>query len=149
MYRSKYYSAQYNCGHRIVFQAPYWSCDGAIEYVFNSLQTRLQMKINGVDSVFQLVNKINVIIRGMPSFKRYFLHVGFGVVTGISPPKATNMPTCCATCRHVGAVMSATSSLLGSSDTVSMSCRHDNYPTCLHTSAKKLLIVLQYYATIK
>ena len=49
----------------------------AIEYVFNTLQTRLQMGINGVDNVFQLVNKINVIIGGMPSFKRYFLHVGF------------------------------------------------------------------------
>jgi hypothetical protein len=66
-------------GHRVVFRAPYWywSCDGAIEYVFNTLQTRLQMEINGVDSVFQLVNKINVIIGGMPSFKRYFLHLGF------------------------------------------------------------------------
>ena len=60
--------------HRVVFQVPYWFCDGAIEYVFN---TRLQMEINGVDNVFQLVNKINVIIGGMPSFKRYFLHVGF------------------------------------------------------------------------
>jgi hypothetical protein len=37
----------------------------------------LQMEINGVDNVFQLVNKINVIIGGMPSLKRYFLHVGF------------------------------------------------------------------------
>jgi len=67
----------YARGHHIVFRAPYWSCDGAIEYVFNTLQTRLQMEINGVDSVFQLVNKINVIIGGMPSFKRYVLHVGF------------------------------------------------------------------------
>ncbi len=67
----------YADGHHVVFRAPYWSCDGAIEYVFNTLQTRLQMEINGVDNVFQLVNKINVIIGGMPSFKRYFLHVGF------------------------------------------------------------------------
>lgn len=67
----------YARGHRIVFRAPYWSCDGVIEYVFNSIQTHLQMEINGVNSVFQLVNKINVIIGGMPSFKRYFLHVGF------------------------------------------------------------------------
>ena len=61
----------------MVFRAPYRSCDGAIEYVFNTLQTHLQMEINGVDNVFQLVNKINVIIGGMPVFKIYFLHVGF------------------------------------------------------------------------
>jgi hypothetical protein len=67
----------YASGHRMVFQVPYWSCDGAIEYVFNTLQAHLQMEINGVDNVFQLVNKINVIIGGMPSFKSYFLHVGF------------------------------------------------------------------------
>ncbi len=64
-------------GHRVVFWAPYWSCDGAIEYIFNTLQTELQMEINGLDSVFQLVHRINVIIGGMPSFKRYFIHVGF------------------------------------------------------------------------
>jgi hypothetical protein len=56
--------------HRVVFRAPYWSCNGTIEFVFNTLQTRLQKEINGVDNVFQLVNKINVIIGGMPSFKR-------------------------------------------------------------------------------
>ena len=64
-------------GHRVIFRAPYWSCDGAIEYVFNTLQTRLQMDVYGVDTVFDLVNKINTIVGGLPSFKRYFLHVGF------------------------------------------------------------------------
>jgi hypothetical protein len=39
----------YARGHHVVFQAQYWSCDGAIEYVFNMLQTRLQIEINGVD----------------------------------------------------------------------------------------------------
>jgi hypothetical protein len=67
----------YLCGHCVVFWAPYWSCDSTIEYVFNTLQMELQMEINGVDSVFQLVHRINVIIGGMPSFKRYFIHVGF------------------------------------------------------------------------
>ena len=67
----------YARGHHVVFRVPYWSYDGAIEYVFNTLQTRLQMEINGVDNVFQLVNNINGIIGGMTSFKRYFLHVGF------------------------------------------------------------------------
>jgi hypothetical protein len=30
-----------DAGHRIVFRAPYWSCDGAIEYVFNIINTFL------------------------------------------------------------------------------------------------------------
>ncbi len=62
--------------YRVIFREPYWSCDGAIEYVFNTLQTRLQLDVYGVDTVF-LVNKINTIIGGLPLFKRYFLHVGF------------------------------------------------------------------------
>jgi hypothetical protein len=64
-------------GHRIVFRAPYWSCDGAIEYVFNTLQTRLQIDQIGVENEYGLVNKINNIIGSIPSFKRYFIHVGF------------------------------------------------------------------------
>jgi hypothetical protein len=61
----------------VVFRASYWSCDGAIEYVFNSFQMELQMGINLGNSVFQLVHRINVIIGGMPSFKWYFIHAGF------------------------------------------------------------------------
>ena len=62
----------YARGYRVVFRAPCWSwsCDGAIEYVFyvfNTLQTHLLMEINGVDKVFRLVNKINLIIGEMPS----------------------------------------------------------------------------------
>jgi hypothetical protein len=64
-------------GHCVVFRAPYWSCDGSIEYVFNTLQTKLQLDHIGVDDEFALVNKINNIIVSIPSFKPYFLHVGF------------------------------------------------------------------------
>ena len=64
-------------GHRVVFWAPYWSCDGAIEYVFNTLQTRMQMDVHGVKNVLELVGKIGGIIGGMLSFKNYFIHVGF------------------------------------------------------------------------
>jgi hypothetical protein len=63
--------------HRVVYHAPYWSCDGAIEYVFNTLQTNLQVDVNGVGTVYQLMNKINTIIANMPQFKPYFIHVGF------------------------------------------------------------------------
>jgi hypothetical protein len=67
----------YSRGHCVVFQAPYWSCDGSIEYIFNTLQTRLQSGYIGADEKIALVNKINQIIGSIPSFKQYFLHVGF------------------------------------------------------------------------
>ena len=67
----------YGLGQCVVFCAPYWYCNGLIEYVFNTVQTRLQMDVHGVDTVFDLVNKINKIVGNMPSFKRYFIHVGF------------------------------------------------------------------------
>jgi hypothetical protein len=67
----------YSRSHRVVFRAPYWSWDGSIEYVFNTLQTRLQSDHIGVDDEFALVNKINNIIGLIPSFKQYFLHAGF------------------------------------------------------------------------
>jgi hypothetical protein len=67
----------YSCGHCAVFHAPYWSYDGSIEYVFKTLQTRLQSDHIGVDDKFALANKINRIIGSIPSFKQYFLHVGF------------------------------------------------------------------------
>jgi hypothetical protein len=67
-----------NAGHRIVYRAPYWSCDGAIEYVFNTIHTELEME-DGVamENVEDLENKINIIVGGLPGFRRYFLNVGF------------------------------------------------------------------------
>jgi len=67
----------YTRGHRVVFRAPYWSCDGPIEYVFNTLQTRLSSDFIGVDNELALSNKIDTIIGSIPSYKKYFLHVGF------------------------------------------------------------------------
>jgi hypothetical protein len=68
----------YSRGHCVVFCAPYWSsCDGFIENVFNTLQTRLQSDHIGDDDEFSLVIKINNIIGSIPSFKQYFLHIGF------------------------------------------------------------------------
>lgn len=67
-----------DAGHRVVFRAPYWSCDGAIEYVFNTIHTYLEMDDGThLEDANALVNKINLIIASMGSFCRYFLHVGF------------------------------------------------------------------------
>jgi hypothetical protein len=66
------------------------------------------------------------------------LLVGYvGVVSGIFPPKTTDMPTCW---RHVAdttQTMSATLHRVGSSDAVSVSCRHDDLPTCWRRVGKK------------
>lgn len=65
-------------GHRVVYRAPYWSCDDAIEYVFNTIHTFLEMDDSvHMENVDDLVNRIDLIIAGLPSFRRYFLHVGF------------------------------------------------------------------------
>ena len=66
-----------NAGHRIVFRAPYWSCDGAIEYVFNTIHTFLEMDGDKMEDVTALENRLNLIIGSLDSFRRYFLHVGF------------------------------------------------------------------------
>jgi transposase len=67
----------HNAGYRVIFRAPYWSCDGAIEYAFNTIQTRLQMQYNTIEDSAALENAINNIIGNMDSFRRYFLHVRF------------------------------------------------------------------------
>ncbi len=48
------------------------------------------------------------------------------------PPKTTDMPTCQCHVADTTQTMSATWHRVGSSDAVSVSCRHDNLPTCRH-----------------
>jgi glycine/serine hydroxymethyltransferase len=68
-----------DAGHRVVFRAPYWSCDGAIEYVFNTLHVKLQMDYEGVTDVDELVDQIDEILFDMTlaGYSAYFEHVGF------------------------------------------------------------------------
>ena len=68
-----------DAGNQVVFRAPYWSCDGPIEYVLNTIHIKLQMDQNGVDNVDELVVKINDIIFVLvfSSCRAYFVHVGF------------------------------------------------------------------------
>ncbi len=62
------------CGHQAVFSALYWSCDGSIEYVFNTIQTWFQMDVHGVENVLELVGKIGGIVSDMSSFKNYLVN---------------------------------------------------------------------------
>ena len=68
-----------NAGHRYAFRAPYWLVDGSIEYVFNTIQTHLQVFCHRLHTMEDLENRINLIIGSIRSFHRYFTHVGFPV----------------------------------------------------------------------
>ena len=67
----------HNAGHDYVFRAPYWPADGAVEYVFNTIQTRLQCFVNQLQTMDALRNRLHLIVDTIPSFHKYFLHVGF------------------------------------------------------------------------
>lgn len=64
-------------GHRIVFRAPYYPVDGPIEYVFNTIQGILQVRMDRITDGDSLVQEMNVAIASIPSFEPYFINCGF------------------------------------------------------------------------
>ena len=64
-------------GHRYLFRAPYWSVDGPMEYVFNTILVFLLMHFRDIENLVQLGNRLDLIIAQLDDFLRYFLHVGF------------------------------------------------------------------------
>ncbi len=65
-------------GHRYVFQAPYWSCDGAIEYVFNTIHSFLLHFCDNLETMDDLGIAIESIIENdLGIFSNYFCCVGF------------------------------------------------------------------------
>ena len=67
----------YQAGHRVVPRAPYWPVDGAIEYVFNTLQVLLCVNLREIKDNDDLINHIQNIIANFERFTEYFHHVGF------------------------------------------------------------------------
>ncbi len=57
-----------NAGHRYVFRAPYWPVDGAVEYVFNSVQSKLRIYFNRLETMDNLRTRINLTVGGIFSF---------------------------------------------------------------------------------
>ena len=55
-----------NAGHCVVYCAPYWSCDGAIEYVFNTIHTKSQM----ANGKWQMANEITLDTRAHFTLQR-------------------------------------------------------------------------------
>lgn len=66
-------------GHRYLFRAPYWSVDGPMEYVFNTMHVKLLLFFRQIDNLTQLENALNQIIGQLSpnGFDSYFRHVGF------------------------------------------------------------------------
>ena len=66
-----------NRGHRYLFRAPYWSVDGPMEYIFNTIHTHLLVYYNDIHDLDKLENVLHLIIARLSLFDRYFAHVGF------------------------------------------------------------------------
>jgi hypothetical protein len=64
-------------GHRIAFRSPYCPFDGAIEFVFNTIENTLRSRMEMIHNVDDLDRHIRAIIRLIPQFSPYFDHIGF------------------------------------------------------------------------
>ncbi len=61
--------------HHYISRAPCWSCDGAIEYVFNTIHSYLLFFCPKLQNMNDLEATLEIIILGL--FSKYFRHVGF------------------------------------------------------------------------
>ena len=64
-------------GHRVCLRAPYYPIDGAIEYVFNTLQNRLRLRMPFVTNIVTLRCELMDAICSISHFVPYFQHIGF------------------------------------------------------------------------
>lgn len=69
-------AAIHSRGHRLAFRAPYYAIDGPIEYIFNTIQHELNIRLPHI-SEESLVEEIHRAIRSEHEFQRYFRHCGF------------------------------------------------------------------------
>ena len=66
-----------NAGHRIVFCAPYYSVNGPIEYVFNTIQDMLRINMDRITDMNSLILELLNAITAIHSFEPYFVNCGF------------------------------------------------------------------------
>ena len=64
-------------GHGVIYRAPYWPVDGAIEFIFNSIQSLMRAKSYEINSENELLAAIYESIQSIDSFSNYFEYVGF------------------------------------------------------------------------
>ena len=63
-------------GHRFCFRAPYYPIDGAVEYVFNTVQHELTIRLGEIKNANDLHDEVYGSIGQIDSFVIYFLNVG-------------------------------------------------------------------------
>ena len=66
-------------GHRVAFRAPFYPVDGAIEYVFNTIQQQLTYRMHEITDAQELEDAVESIIGGIVDFRNYFYNVGFSL----------------------------------------------------------------------
>ena len=59
-------------GHQVVYQAPYWAVDGAIEYVFNTVHTLIEVLFNQIQNIEDLILAVDHVISTLYSSCSYF-----------------------------------------------------------------------------
>ena len=64
-------------GHGVVYRAPYWPVDGAIEFIFNTLQSLMRARSYEINSENDLLASIYESIQSIDTFATYFENVGF------------------------------------------------------------------------
>ena len=64
-------------GHGVVYRAPYWPVDGAIEFIFNTIQSLMRARAYEINNEDDLLAAIYESIQSIDSFANYFEHVGF------------------------------------------------------------------------
>ena len=63
-------------GHRFCFRAPYYPVDGAIEYVFNTIQHDLTIKLPDIQNGNDLRNEVFNTVGSIENFVAYFTNLG-------------------------------------------------------------------------
>ena len=64
-------------GHRCVARPPYRPQDGPIEYVFNTIEQELKMRMHLVTDDNSFRTEVMNIISGLSGFDNYFVHCGY------------------------------------------------------------------------
>ena len=67
----------FNAGHRLIFRAPYYPVDGAIEYIFNVIECALCIRLREIFNTADYIQNLCQIIVNLPDFSPFFRHVGF------------------------------------------------------------------------
>ena len=64
-------------GHGVVYRAPYWPVDGAIEFIFNTIQSLMRGRAYEIYNEDDLLAAIYESIQSIDSFANYFENLGF------------------------------------------------------------------------